>query len=129
MTERQIVNVYPAAHEVAAIHLPAGSVARVHHPGSPVREVDPARAYGDASLPLIATVTGDCIAIGWGVVLCLYYAVRQVRNDRHRLDRAAWDDAVKAISKGGVAYVAYEQRDYGKPRWTATTARAAERAL
>jgi hypothetical protein len=123
-----VVDVHPADNEVAVIHLPKGVSARVHHPNGLVREMHPADVYAIPDLPLIVTVTGDAEAIGWGATVCRYLELRPIRNYRHRSDRPAWEDAAKAVSRGGVAYVQYEQVDYhGKPRWTAVGIRTDEK--
>lgn len=108
---------YPSQTEVAILHLPPGSVARVFHPFG-VRE------YRDAlDTEAFAVVPGDKDLIGWGAVPCWYYSLAGIRNDRHKLDRAAWHDAAALLDMVPVVYVAYEQVDYfGRPRWVAVDA-------
>ena len=111
-----IVEARPAAVEVAVIHLPPGSLARVHHPDG-TREYAP--DFPDT--PYYVVVPGDVSAIGWGWNVGWYGSLTGVRNGKHRLDRAAWHEAAKALRSASVVYVRYEALAYyGKPRWTAT---------
>ncbi|MFI6496826.1 hypothetical protein [Nonomuraea typhae] len=119
-----LIEAHPSLFEVAILHVPAGSGARVRHPSGPLdyrQPLDDLDAY--------AVVPGDKDAIGWGAVPCWYYSLRGIRNGRHRLDRPAWHSAAALLSSVPVVYVAYERRDYfGRPRWTAVAARPAEQA-
>ena len=114
----QVVEAFPAAFEVAILHLPAGSMARVHHP-SGMREYRPLLVQED----VYAVVPGFAQVIDWGAVPCWHYTLKGIRNGRHRLDRAAWHDAAALLALAPVVYISYERRDhFGKPRWTAVDA-------
>lgn len=116
----QVVEAFPSSFDVAILHLPAGAVARVHHP-SGMREYRPLLV----DVEVYAIVPGFAQVIGWDAVPCWYYSLRGIRNGRHRLDRDAWHKAADALKHSGIAYVTYEQIDYyGKPRWTAVRANA-----
>ncbi|GAA4221396.1 hypothetical protein FHR32_005068 [Streptosporangium album] len=116
---RLLVEARPTATEVAILHVPAGAVARVHHPAG-VREYTPLLPEES----WYAVVPGDKDLIGWGAVPCWYGSLAGIRNGRHRLDRDAWHAAARELRSGGVTYVQYEVRDYyGNPRWTATGVR------
>jgi hypothetical protein len=112
------VEAFPSAFEVAILHLPAGAVARVHHPFG-VREYCPLLVECE----VYAVVPGFKDVIGWGAVPCWHPSLRSVRNGRHRLDQSAWHHAADLLKNAGVVYVGYEERDYyGRPRWTAVSA-------
>ena len=115
----RVVEVFPAATEVAVVDLPAGVVAVVHHPGGERRE------YSDPDQAQILVVPGDREAIDWGWSYGWYGSLRGVRNGHRPMNRAAWHEAARAVQAGAdVAYVQYEVRDYyGKPRWTAVAVR------
>ncbi|GAA3417732.1 hypothetical protein [Streptosporangium vulgare] len=114
-----IVEARPTAVEVAVIHLPTGSLARVHHPAG-TQEYAPDLP----DVPWYVVVPGDNSAIGWGWNVGWYGSLTGVRNGRHRLDRAAWHEAAKALRTVSIVYVRYEALTYyGKPRWTATSVR------
>jgi hypothetical protein len=115
-TTARVVDVRPAATEVAVIHLPPGSVARVHHPAG---HRDYTGSFHD--LPIIMVIPGDRDTIGWGWTHGEYFSLQRIRNGHHQLDRPVWHDAVRAVRGGGVVYIRFEQRDwYGKQRWAAT---------
>lgn len=114
-----IVEARPAAVEVAVIHLPSGSLARVHHPDG-TREYAP----GLPGVPYYVVVPGDNSAIGWGWNVGWHESLTRIRNGHHKTNRDAWHDAAKALRTNDVVYVQYEARDYhGKPRWTAVGVR------
>lgn len=111
----------PEPYEVVVAHAPAGGVVRVHNPYG---YVEFASELPDT--PLIVVVPGDREVLGWGVNVLRYLALGRIRNGRHKLDRAAWDQAHAAIRRGGLVYVHYEVTEYyGRPRWTATGIREA----
>lgn len=113
-----VVEASPSAFDVAILHVPAGGMARVRHPHG-VRDYRPLLAGED----VYAVVPGWAQVIGWGAVPCWHPTLRGVKNGRHRLDRAAWEDAAALLRMVPVVYVAYERRDcYGTPRWTAVHA-------
>ncbi|MEU6725590.1 hypothetical protein ABZ917_17935 [Nonomuraea wenchangensis] len=119
-----LVEAFPGVFEVAILHLPAGATARVHHPSGPRDYRQPLDVAAYAVIP------GDRTAIGWGAVPCWYYDVRGIRNGRHALDRAAWQDAAALLRMTPVVYVTFEQVDYyGRSRWTAVEAGIAPAVL
>lgn len=113
---RVVVEAYPFATEVAIVALPAGAVARVHHP-SGVREYEP--QLGDEAF--LVVIPGDRDAIGWGWSQGWYETPRGLRRGHRPVNRDAWHAAARAIELGAeVVYVRYEQVDYyGKSLWTA----------
>lgn len=114
-----IVEAHPAAVEVAVVHLPKGSLARVHHPAG-TQEYAP--QFPD--VPYYVVVPGDREAIGWGWTHGWYGSLTGIRNGHHRLNRDAWHAAARALKTAPVVYVQYEAITYyGKPRWTATSVR------
>ncbi|WP_326646583.1 hypothetical protein OG884_18315 [Streptosporangium sp. NBC_01755] len=114
-----VVEARPSAVEVAVLHLPPGSLARVHHPDR-TREYTP----GFPDIPYYVVVPGDNSAIGWGWNVGWYGSLTGVRNGRHRLDRDAWHAAAKALRSASVVYVRYEALTYySATRWTAVGVR------
>lgn len=119
---RVVVEAYPSAVEVAVVRLPAGAVARVHHP-SGVREYEP--QLSDEAF--LVVIPGDRDAIGWGWSQGWYETLRGIRNGHRPMNREAWHAAARAVELGAeVVYVRYERVDYhGNPMWTATGIREA----
>lgn len=118
-----VVEVFPAATEVAVVHVPEGGIARVYHPYG-VREYS-YDAAGLPAAPCFLVVPGDGEAIGWGWSQGWYGSLRGVRNGHRSMNRDAWHTAARALQYGAeVVYVQYETRDYyGKPQWTAADVR------
>lgn len=117
-----VVDVHPARDEVAAVNLPVGCVARVHHPTG-AREY-PATYPGD---PVIAAIPGDIAHIGRGANVSYYPRVKAIRNGRHSRNRKVWDDAARALRRHPVVYVRYEQQEYyGRLVWVAVAVRTEE---
>lgn len=120
---RVVVEAYPSTTEVAVVSLPAGAVARVHHPSSVVREYEP--QLSDEAI--LVVIPGDRDAIGWGYSQGWYKTPRGLRRGHRPMNRDAWHAAARAVELGAeVVYVQYEQVDYyGKPTWTAVGIREA----
>ena len=122
-----VVIVTPYWDEVAVINLPPGTTTRVRHwlpSGCWTFRDYGGNGHPDDDFPHIATIPGDKDHIGWGSSYCGYGSLAGIRNGRHKRDRAVWHEAAKAISKGGVAYVGHEQRDWhGRQVWVAVSMR------
>ena len=128
------VRVTPERTEVAVVSFPGGAVVRVRQ-WLPKAGFWAFNDYGDEQdpdddWPLIAAIPGDKDHLGWGARYCGYGSLAGIRNGHHARDRAVWHAAAKAISKGGVAYVRHEQRDwFGRQLWVAVSIRTeADRA-
>lgn len=112
-----VVEIYPAAHDVIVANLPAGTLLRIHHPAG-VR--DYTAPQGDERL--IAAVPGDRDHLGWGACIIRYSTAHGIRNGHHRLDRPVWHTAHRHVRDGGVAVIRHARHDhYGRPRWAAVS--------
>jgi hypothetical protein len=120
-----VVGVWPKRTEVAVLNLPAGTTARVIRPWDDAAETVKIDTPEQA---LTAALPGDRELLGWGCRIIYYFDYRVIAHGKHRRDRHIWQQAVKAIQRGGVAYLQHEQQDYyGKQVWVATGLRTEER--
>lgn len=114
---------HPNKDEVVVASLPPGSTLRVHHPQGAAVDYSTALP-GD---PLIIVVVGDTDHLGWGCGENHYMALRAVRNQRHPLDLPVWEQAVRALRRGGVLCIAFRRESYySGHRWTADHVRFLE---
>ncbi|MFF4777535.1 hypothetical protein ACFY05_32230 [Microtetraspora fusca] len=113
------ITIHLVETDVAVVKLPAGGIARVHHPSGP-RDYPPV----PRDEPVFLVVPGDRERLGGGATHSIYYDETGLRNGRHRHDRAVWHAAARAARRGDVGDVVLihheEQTRYGRTRWAAT---------
>jgi hypothetical protein len=112
-----LIDVRPAANEVAIVPTQPGQGVRLHLPTEGREQVYTPELD---DVPHWVVLPGDRERIGWGYTNGWFQSLTGVRNGHHRVNRDAWHAAANAVKGGGIAYVTYTRRDYyGKPRWTA----------
>ncbi|MGP4027174.1 hypothetical protein [Actinomadura sp. 3N407] len=110
-----LVEIYPAAHDVVVVNIPAGTALRIHHPAG-------ARDYiaAPSDTRLVAAIPGDRDHLGWGAGIVRYGSAHMIRNGHHKRDRPLWHEAHRAVREGGTALIQHVRRDvHGRPRWDA----------